>query len=87
MSITRREVTIPLPDGVQIASWLYVLDGEGPFPTITMAHGLGGTRQQRLEPIAEKFPNSRIRRVAAGSPQVWGQRRYAPVPHSPVAAN
>lgn len=32
--------------------------GEGPFPVIVMAHGLGGTRNMRLTAYAERFSNA-----------------------------
>lgn len=41
--------------GQQCAAWWYRPLGSGPFPTIVMAHGLGGTREQRLYAFAERF--------------------------------
>lgn len=57
---TRHDITIPLPDGVTLAAWLFVPDGgdgaaSGPLPTITMAHGFAGTRNHGLEPIARRL--------------------------------
>jgi uncharacterized protein len=40
------------------AAWLYEPAGagpDGPFPLIVMAHGLTGTRRDRLGPFAERF--------------------------------
>ena len=55
MTITRKDTIISLPGGVELAAWLYVPEGDGPFPAVTMAHGLGGIRQQGLEPVAERI--------------------------------
>lgn len=41
--------------GQHCAAWWYRPLGAGPFPTIVMAHGLGGTREQRLPAFAERF--------------------------------
>lgn len=42
-------------DGEHCRAWLYEPGGEGPFPVIVMAHGLGGTREMRLDAFAERF--------------------------------
>jgi predicted alpha/beta-fold hydrolase len=34
---------------------LYEPEGSGPFPTIVMAHGLGGIKEMRLDAFAERF--------------------------------
>lgn len=58
MSITqppvREDVAFPSGDE-RCAAWLYTPVGEGPFPVVVMAHGLGGTRVQRLDAFAERF--------------------------------
>lgn len=36
-------------------AWLYVPDGSAPPPVIVMAHGLGGTREMRLDAFAARF--------------------------------
>ncbi|WP_203142760.1 alpha/beta hydrolase [Marinobacter mangrovi] len=41
--------------GQQCSAWWYRPEGSGPFATIVMAHGLGGTREQRLPAFAERF--------------------------------
>jgi dienelactone hydrolase len=52
----RIDVTIPLPDGIELAAWLFLPDdAEGPLPAITMAHGFGGTRYHAIEPIARRI--------------------------------
>jgi dienelactone hydrolase len=37
------------------AAWLYLPDGEEPFPCIVLAHGWSGVREQRLDAFAERF--------------------------------
>ncbi|MEX3968353.1 alpha/beta hydrolase [Paraburkholderia sp. EG286B] len=49
------DVTVPAEGGIQLAAWLYLPDGEGPHPAITMAHGYGGTRYHGVEIFAESF--------------------------------
>ncbi len=41
--------------GTRCAAWLYVPEGEGPFPTIVMAHGLGCVKEMGLDSFAERF--------------------------------
>jgi alpha-beta hydrolase superfamily lysophospholipase len=43
-------------DGDFCAAWLFTPHGaEGPGPIVVMAHGLSGTRRDRLGPFAERF--------------------------------
>lgn len=44
-----------MPDGTVLGAWLFVPEGQGPFPAITMSHGFGGTRFHGLEPIARRI--------------------------------
>jgi uncharacterized protein len=53
-SCARADVTFK-SGGVDCAAWLYTPDGNGPFATVVMAHGLGGIRQMRLDAFAERF--------------------------------
>jgi pimeloyl-ACP methyl ester carboxylesterase len=41
--------------GERCAAWLYRPDGGGAAPAVVMAHGLSGTRRDRLGPFAERF--------------------------------
>lgn len=41
--------------GQQCSAWLYLPAGARPAPVIVMAHGLGGTREMRLDAFAERF--------------------------------
>ncbi|GGZ41596.1 alpha/beta hydrolase [Streptomyces poonensis] len=52
----RFDVRVPLPDGIELAAWLFLPDdAERPLPAITMAHGFGGTRYHGIEHIARRF--------------------------------
>ena len=54
----RVDVWFPSGDG-ECSAWFYRPAGEGPFPVVVMAHGLGAIREMGLAPYAERF-------VAAG---------------------
>ncbi|CCQ15910.1 putative uncharacterized protein [Rhodococcus sp. AW25M09] len=41
--------------GDACAAWLYLPNGTHPAPVIVMGHGLGGTREMRLDAYAERF--------------------------------
>ena len=41
--------------GTRCAAWLYLPDGEKPHPCVILAHGLGATRDMRLDAYAERF--------------------------------
>ncbi|WP_441620018.1 MULTISPECIES: alpha/beta hydrolase [unclassified Cupriavidus] len=49
------DVNFPAEGGIELAAWLFLPDGKGPHPAITMAHGYGGTRYHALEKFAEAF--------------------------------
>lgn len=52
----RIDVRIPLPDGIELAAWLFLPDNaEKPLPAVTMAHGFGGTRYHGIEHIARRI--------------------------------
>lgn len=42
-------------DGVMLRGWHYVPEGNGPFPTIVMAHGFSGIKELYLDDYAELF--------------------------------
>ena len=37
------------------AGWFFIPPGEGPFPAVAMAHGLGAVKEMYLAPFAEAF--------------------------------
>ncbi|MFD9001502.1 alpha/beta hydrolase [Streptomyces sp. NPDC059582] len=53
--VQRTDELVHLPDGTVLHAWLFLPDGSGPHPTITMAHGFGGTKYHSIEPIAQQL--------------------------------
>ncbi|MGI5142297.1 MULTISPECIES: alpha/beta hydrolase [unclassified Streptomyces] len=53
--VERTEESIHLPDGTVLSAWLFLPDGAGPHPAITMAHGFGGTKYHGIEPVARRL--------------------------------
>ncbi|BBO74293.1 alpha/beta hydrolase [Desulfosarcina widdelii] len=41
--------------GLKCVAWLFLPEGEGPFPTVIMAHGLAAIKEMRLDAYAERF--------------------------------
>ena len=41
--ISKLDVSIPAEGGVSLHGWLFMPDGTGPHPAVTMAHGFGGS--------------------------------------------
>src|SRR5436309_3575755 len=55
LAATPQQLTIPMSDGVQLACSLVEPDGAPPtggWPAVMLFHGLGGTHQDILEPVA-----------------------------------
>ncbi len=53
--VTRCDIRIPAEGGVELGGWLFLPDGTGPHPAVTMAHGFAGTREHGIERFAEAF--------------------------------
>lgn len=53
--VDRRDVEFEVEGGLKLRAWLFVPDGAGPHPAITMAHGYAGTREHGLERFARAF--------------------------------
>ncbi|WP_324191994.1 alpha/beta hydrolase [Nocardia brasiliensis] len=53
--MTQHQVEFPAEDGVLLRGTLYLPDGPGPHPAITMAGGFGSVRQQGIQPYTDKF--------------------------------
>jgi uncharacterized protein len=49
------DVTIPAEGGIELGAWLFLPEGDGIRPAITMAHGFGGTKEHGLERFALAF--------------------------------
>jgi dienelactone hydrolase len=45
------------------AAWLYLPDGDGPFPAVVLAHGWTGVREQRLDAFAARFADAGLAAV------------------------
>ena len=43
-NMNRKDVEFNAEGGVKLRGWLFVPDGPGPFPAITMAHGFAGVK-------------------------------------------
>src|SRR5262245_9112976 len=53
--VERMDVEFDAEGPVTLRGWLFVPDGPGPHPAITMAHGYAGVREQGIEPFARAF--------------------------------
>ena len=49
------DVTIPAEGGIELGAWLFLREGDGIRPAITMAHGFGGTKEHGLDRFALAF--------------------------------
>lgn len=56
----RRRANVEFSSGQRerCRGWLFEPEGNGPFPVIVMAHGLGGIKEMRLDAFAERFSNA-----------------------------
>ncbi|MFG3268842.1 MULTISPECIES: alpha/beta hydrolase [Streptomyces] len=62
-SFTRRDITFPSGDST-CAGWLYLPTGVTSPPVVVLGHGLGATRDMRLDAFAERFAQAGIAAVA-----------------------
>ena len=53
--VQRQDVEFPAEGDVTLRGWLFVPDGPGPHPAITMAHGFAGVKEHGLERFARLF--------------------------------
>ncbi|MDX2705453.1 alpha/beta hydrolase [Streptomyces sp. PA03-6a] len=53
--VERENVEFAAAAGVTLRGWLFLPDGQGPHPAITMAHGYAGIKEHGLEPFARSF--------------------------------
>src|ERR1700730_7501521 len=51
----RTTVRIPTASGDELEAWLYLPDGDGPYPAVVMAHGIGAIKAGGLAPFAARF--------------------------------
>jgi fermentation-respiration switch protein FrsA (DUF1100 family) len=52
---SKTNIRIPAEGGVELGAWLFVPEGAGLRPAITMAHGFAGTKEHGIERFAEAF--------------------------------
>ncbi|MES5823728.1 alpha/beta fold hydrolase [Streptomyces sp. RG80] len=62
-SFTRHDVTFPSGDS-RCAGWLYLPKGVVSPPVVVLGHGLGATREMRLDAFAERFAQAGIASLA-----------------------
>lgn len=54
----RQEIEFVADRDVVLRGWVFVPDGVGPFPAITMAHGFAGVKEHGLERFARFFADA-----------------------------
>jgi uncharacterized protein len=62
-SFTRHDVSFASGEDT-CAAWLYLPEGVAPPPVVILGHGLGGTREMRLDAFAERFAQAGIAALA-----------------------
>ena len=62
-TFTRQDISFT-SDGDSCAAWLYLPDGVTSPPVVILGHGLGATREMRLDAFAERFAAAGIAAVA-----------------------
>ncbi|MFD3620583.1 alpha/beta hydrolase [Streptomyces sp. NPDC058676] len=62
-SFTRHDITFPSGDS-SCAGWFYLPTGVTSPPVVVLGHGLGATREMRLDAFAERFAQAGIASVA-----------------------
>lgn len=63
MSFTRHDISFD-SDGDLCAGWLYLPDGVERPPVVVLGHGLGATREMRVDAFAERFAEAGIAALA-----------------------
>jgi uncharacterized protein len=56
--VNRQDVEFAVEGNVILRGWLFVPDGVGPHPAITMAHGFAGVKEHGLERFARAFADA-----------------------------
>jgi hypothetical protein len=56
--VQRMDVEFPVEGDVALGGWLFVPDGAGPHPGISMAHGFAGVKEHGLERFARLFADA-----------------------------
>ena len=63
--VQRQDVEFPVEGDVILRGWLFVPDGPGPHPGITMAHGFAGVKEHGLEAVCPPVRRRGIRGAGA----------------------
>jgi hypothetical protein len=53
--ISKLDVRLPAEGRVELGAWLFLPEGSGASPAITMAHGFAGTKEHGIERFAKAF--------------------------------
>ncbi|MFF3516106.1 alpha/beta hydrolase [Streptomyces sp. NPDC002573] len=56
--LQREDVEFEADGGIRLRGWLFLPDGPGPHPAVTMAHGYAGVKEHGLEPFAQTFADN-----------------------------
>jgi uncharacterized protein len=56
--VERQDVEFTVEGDVTLRGWLFVPDGAGPHPGVTMAHGFAGVKEHGLERFARLFADA-----------------------------
>jgi uncharacterized protein len=56
--VQRMDVEFPVEGDVTLRGWLFVPDGAGPHPAISMAHGFAGVKEHGLDRFARLFADA-----------------------------
>ena len=62
-TVTRRDITFD-SNGDTCAAWLFLPEGVERPPVVILGHGLGATREMRLDAFAERFAQAGIAALA-----------------------
>lgn len=62
-TVTRHDITFS-SDGDTCAAWLFLPDGVERPPVVILGHGLGATREMRLDAFAERFAQAGVAAIA-----------------------
>jgi len=62
-TVTRQDLTFPSGDST-CAGWIHLPDGVERPPVVVLGHGLGGTREMRLDAYAERFAQAGMAAVS-----------------------
>ncbi|MFF7749260.1 hypothetical protein ACFZCP_08435 [Streptomyces sp. NPDC007971] len=67
----RTDIAFAAEGGVTLRGWLFLPDGPGPHPAITMAHGYAGVKEHGLK-------RKGLLRVAPDAAADWFRRHLSP---------